>query len=65
MATIYADQEHNTTAAYVCGIRVRSVPDNSIEIEQAMKADYVDKAHYFCERVVFGSGRVAMVFRVR
>lgn len=65
MATIYADQTPRTTAAYVCGVRTRCVPDNSTEIEQSMKADFIDKSHYFAERVVFGSGRVAMIFKVR
>lgn len=65
MATIYADQTPGTTAAYVCGVRVRCLPDNSVEMEKAMKADFIDKAHYFSERVVFGQGRVAMLFKLR
>lgn len=58
----YADQPHNTTAAYVDGVRVETADDNDCAKEREMIAQHGEGRHYV-ERVVFGHGRVALIFR--
>jgi hypothetical protein len=58
-------QEQNTTVAYLNGNNVRQTPGNTVAIEEAMAADLVDSRTYLAERIVFGHGRVALIFRTR
>jgi hypothetical protein len=62
----YAGQERNTTVAYVNGIPVWQFDDNNMSDERAIRADLSATANaYLSERVVFGNGRVALVFKTR
>jgi hypothetical protein len=61
----YAFQLPNTTTAYVDEIPQYSLVGNSVDMENWMKAEFVNDSRYFNARIVFGSGRVALDFRTR
>lgn len=63
--SFYENQRPNTTSAYVDGVEVASAEDNSDADELTMIKAYSTDAVRFVERVIFGWGRVALVFRSR
>lgn len=62
--SFYADQPQNTTAVYVNGFPRELVADNEYVAERDMITRYRAENRYI-ERVVFGHGRVALIFETR
>lgn len=61
----YSDQDHNTTAIYVDHTRTEQFDGNGYADEQYAIARMRGEGKIFVERIVFGHGRVALMFRTR
>jgi hypothetical protein len=64
--SFYANQPRNTSAVYVDGFPVEMWDDEPLVIrERATINRYRESGHRYIERVVFGHGRVALIFKTQ